>query len=332
MELTLLYIIVIFLLGYSTGVISAFFGIGGGFIMTPALNVLGLPMTNAVATGLSYTLITSTLGGIKHFLANNMIVKISLIVSVITIIGLRFSQIFVIYLDKLNIADFYIRLLYIVLLLSLGIIPLIKNNDEDDDNKNSFFAKIRELPPTINLYDNNQSSIWIIIVIGLIVGFLQGFLGVGGGFVLVPLFILILNIPAHKAIGTSLLTIFISSSFGSYYHIISGRVNLMVILILAIGTVLGVNFGSEAVKNISENKFETFYSIFLTLAAFGIIFKQLGLETISIIYTLTFVFLITIFILMKYYFQLKIPLIDRIIELKSSKKNSSIKEIIKINK
>ena len=67
------------LLGFITGILSGFFGVGGCFILTPLLNVLGLPMANAVGTSLFFAVIVSLLGGIKHYLIGNVLISISII-------------------------------------------------------------------------------------------------------------------------------------------------------------------------------------------------------------------------------------------------------------
>ena len=59
-EITSIYTwIVLILLGFNTGILSGFFGVGGCFILTPLLNILGLPMASAVGTGLFFAVIVS---------------------------------------------------------------------------------------------------------------------------------------------------------------------------------------------------------------------------------------------------------------------------------
>ncbi|GAH29419.1 unnamed protein product, partial [marine sediment metagenome] len=62
------------LLGFNVGILSGFFGVGGCFILTPLLNILGLPMAHAVGTGLFFAVIVSSFGGIKHYLAGNALI------------------------------------------------------------------------------------------------------------------------------------------------------------------------------------------------------------------------------------------------------------------
>jgi len=95
------------------GILSGFFGVGGCFILTPLLkNILGLPMASAVGTGLFFAVIVSSLGGIKHYLAGNALIKVSIIMGLLSFIGIQISQPLVLYLDSFQLAGFYIRFEY----------------------------------------------------------------------------------------------------------------------------------------------------------------------------------------------------------------------------
>lgn len=306
------WIWLLLLLGFIIGILSGFFGVGGCFILTPLLNILGLPMAFAVGTGLFFAVIVSLLGGIKHYLAGNALVKISIIMGLFSFFGIQFSQPLVLYLDRVNLADFYIRLLYIVLLFTLGFLTLKKktvysskiSQDKVGFNSIGLITKFRSLPPRISVgSDSLPLSIWPIIVIALLVGLLQGFLGVGGGFILVPVLIVFLNIKPHLAIGTSLVTIVLSSIYASFLYFLAGKVLLLISLCLGLGSILGVNFGVKATSNINEDKLKKLYSFFLIFTSFGIILKSFNYNLLSICYMLTLSFGMGIFILFVYYFK-----------------------------
>jgi uncharacterized membrane protein YfcA len=76
------YILLIFI-GFNIGLLSGFFGVGGSFIITPLLNILGLPMINSIGIGLTFLVITYSFGGVRHYLTGNTIIKIFLIVGFI---------------------------------------------------------------------------------------------------------------------------------------------------------------------------------------------------------------------------------------------------------
>jgi len=269
-------------------------------------------MANAVGTGLFFAVMVSIFGGIKHHLSGNTLIKISVIMGLLSFIGIQVSQPLVIYLDKLNLADFYIRFLYIVLLLALGILTLNKKQVHSSSEKQinhhpvSVFQQLKNIPPRVLIYPEGVPvSIWLLIIIALFVGFLQGFLGVGGGFILVPVLIIFLNIKPHHAIGTSLVTIIISSIFATYLYLQDGKVLIPVSLVLGLGSLVGANFGVRATCNIDGEKLKYLYSIFLILTSIGIILKSLNYSIISLSYMLILSMSMGILILFSYCFQKK---------------------------
>jgi len=308
-EISILISLLLVILGFNIGILSGFFGVGGCFILTPLLNILGLPMAQAVGTGLFFAVIVSSLGGFKHYLAGNALIKVSIIMGLLSFVGIQISQPIVIYLDKMNLADSYIRVLYIILLLTLGVLTLKKrtnilsNDARFNLNPLKLFQKLREFPPRILIEPEGLPvSIWPMVFIALIVGFLQGFLGVGGGFILVPVLILFLNMQPHHAVGTSLVTIVISSIFAAYLYFQDGQVLVPVSLLLGLGSLMGVNFGVNSTYNISGNNLKQLYSIFLLLTSVGIALKSLNYNIISMIYMLSLSFGIGLLIIYRYYF------------------------------
>lgn len=298
------------LLGFNVGILSGFFGVGGCFILTPLLNILGLPMASAVGTGLFFAVIVSSLGGIKHYLAGNVLVKVSLIMGLLSFIGIRISQPLVLYLDALQLAGFYIRLLYIILLLALGLLTLKKKTSNTSKYNGVYlkpfkvFQQFKNLPPKISIEPNTfPISIWPLVMIALVVGCLQGFLGVGGGFILVPVLIVFLNMKPHHAVGTSLVTIVISSSFAAFLYFQAGKVLVPVSLLLGLGSLIGVSFGVSATRNITGEKLKQLYAIFLILASVGIALKSLDYNLFSMGYMLILSIGISLLILFRYYFQ-----------------------------
>ena len=311
-QITIFTGLVFILIGFNIGILSGFFGVGGCFILTPLLNILGLPMAQAVGTGLFFAVIVSSFAGLKHYLAGNSLIKVSIVMGLVSFVGIHLSQPLVIYLDSLNLAGFYIRLLYIILLLTLGFLTIRKkttNSIKDTKAKkkpSNIFRALKYLPPKISIEpDLLPISIWPMVMIALIVGCLQGFLGVGGGFILVPVLILFLNMQPHHAVGTSLVTIVISSIFAAFLYFQAGKVLVPVSLLLGLGSLAGVSFGVSATSNISGDKLRHLYSIFLLLTSIGIALKSLEYNLFSMIYMLILSFSIGLLILFRYYFNNK---------------------------
>ncbi len=312
MEFAVLEYVVFVVLGLSIGVLGGFFGVGGAFILTPTLNILGIPMANAIATGLAFTVAVSVLAGRKHYLAGTMLLRVSLFVGLMSTAGLRLSTPLVLLLDELGVAGPYIRIVYIVLLIALGLLIVRQPNRSlnPEEEGSGWTHRLRSLPPQITIDAGKAVSFWSLLLIAVVVGFLQGLMGVGGGFVLVPLFILVLDMEPHKAAGSSLGVIFISASFGTYFYVMSGMVLFVVAAMLAAGTVLGTYIGTRSISRIRGSSLQRFYGLFLLLSSVGIVFRQLEWGTLSLAYTLTLTFLVTLFIILKYFIGLPIPLFN----------------------
>ena len=286
------------ILGFCCGILSGFFGIGGAFILTPALNISGLSMVNSVATGISFTVFSSIIGSYKHFRKGNVILKNGAIVGIVSFGGIILSKSWVIYLDNCHLAGGYIRFTYIFLLLVLAFLSYQKRATK---NKKLSLDAQKKLNFT-DLRIENRISLWYLLLLGFFVGILQGFLGVGGGFVLVPLYIL-LGLEAHKAVGTSLFTVVFSSIFGTILYVLSGKVYFQIMILLSLGALFGINYGVNAIKNIEETKLKKFYSLFLLFSLFGILLKQFCLDIAALIYIACTVVVFSSIILYKYYFK-----------------------------
>ncbi|MEJ6951817.1 sulfite exporter TauE/SafE family protein [Natronospora cellulosivora (SeqCode)] len=305
MDITLIFLIMI--LGFNTGVVSAFFGVSGSFLVTPSLNILGFPMVQAGATSIAFCTLSSTVAGFKHYMKNNLMIKVGIIIAIISSIGVRISQPLLVYMDSLNLADAFIRNIYIVMLVLLGIAPLLKNRNREHSNdsskKSNIFLKYIQRSSNIDLAKGiTYISLINMLIIGLLGGFIKVIMGVGGGFFFVPMFALLLNMKTHHAVGTSLLVIILSNLYAVYLHYLSANILLAPIVFLALMAYLGIKIGATAISNIEEHQLRIFYASFLIATAFGVLIMQLGFETIALLYNFSSITLVTTIIVIKYYF------------------------------
>jgi uncharacterized protein len=106
-------------------------------------------------------------------------------------------------------------------------------------------------------------------VIGLVGGLLSGLLGVGGGFVMVPLLVLWAKLPQHRAIGTSLLAIIPIAIVGALIYYFQGgdrpQVDLGFALLLVIGSVIGAYLGARAMNRVPEAQLKIAIAVLLAV-------------------------------------------------------------------
>lgn len=112
------------------------------------------------------------------------------------------------------------------------------------------------------------------IVIGLIAGFMGGYVGVGGGFIMVPLFISVLGISMREASGTSLVAVCILAVPGVIEQALLGNVHVSVGLAIAVGSMPGSILGASLVKRIPESALRLLFASFLLVVAVILVLNE----------------------------------------------------------
>lgn len=112
--------------------------------------------------------------------------------------------------------------------------------------------------------------------IGLVAGFASGYVGVGGGFIMVPLFISLLGITMKQASGTSLVAVVILAIPGVITQCMHGNVDYIAGIAMAIGSIPGALFGASLIRYIPERKLRFLFGFFLLFAAIILIGNELG--------------------------------------------------------
>ncbi len=287
-------ILLLILIGFCVGVIAGFFGEGGGWFVTPALNIFGFPMAYAIGTCLS-NIFGQSIGALKkHHSMGNIDWKLGLISVIISIVGFEAGSRVVIALEKTGNAGIIIRWCYVVFLSGLGVFMFYdyfvlqkkQHIDEDPPNNNNIQPvrnKIAErlyeikIPPMISfpISQIESVSLWIITIIFLFTGFFSGLLGIGGGFIIMPTLVYLIGLPTIIAVGTTLITVLFSSAYGCFIYSTHGRVELIAALILLIGASIGAQIGATAVKYIKGYGIRLLFAIMIVFAGLSVTTEQI---------------------------------------------------------
>jgi uncharacterized membrane protein YfcA len=128
------------------------------------------------------------------------------------------------------------------------------------------------LPPMISLPASGieRVSLWPILVVFLFTGFLSGFMGVGGGFIIMPALVYLIGLPTAVAVGTSLITVLFSAAYGCFTYALKGRVELFAALVMVIGASIGAQIGATAVRYIKGYGIRLLFAIMIIFAAFSV--------------------------------------------------------------
>jgi len=239
--------ILLLLLGFCVGTISGFYGIGGGWLITPVLNILGLPMSYAIGTSLVYVVITATFGTISHRKLKNVSFISGIIIGIAAIGGIVVGRKCLIFLETRGTTDSVIRVLYIIFLTSVGIYMILSNSVQKADSPD--INQKRLLPPYLTVYRDTRTTIkvsfFLLVIIGVSIGVLNVTMGVGGGFILFPLFVYLFNFPVPIAVGTSLFSILVVVLQASSLYIISHHIDWVSVIFMAVMSIPGSFVGSQ---------------------------------------------------------------------------------------
>jgi uncharacterized membrane protein YfcA len=290
---------VLFVLGFFLGVLTGFFGVGGGWLLTPALNILGLHMVCAIGTGF-FTLVVNTLyAEIRHYKLGNVDIKLGAIMGISSCAGVELGKRVVFHLEKIHLAGTYVRVAYMVLMLFISLSMLreyyswwkvnrrqgcgeqIAGRDRTPVFRRSIYGI--EIPPGISLPHSGVSSIslWVIIASGILIGFLSGFMGIGGGFIGLPLLIYVIGIPTIIAVGTSLVVVLLTSCYGTCVYALAGCVEWKMALIILAGSLLGVQLGVSATKYVTGMKIRVLFALLVLVVGVSIFLKQIDMVVLS---------------------------------------------------
>nr|WP_256406531.1 sulfite exporter TauE/SafE family protein [Haloplanus ruber] len=266
--------------GLLIGTLFGFFGMGGSFLVTPALLVMGYPSTVAVGSGLAFVFGTSVIGALRHRDHGQVDYKLAVIMTVAMTLGIEGGKSVVFFLEATGMADLLINVAYVGLLAAVGLLTLRDawSDAETTEASNDLADRVQSIhiPPMVTLRGGVRVSATIIFGIGLVIGVLSGFLGVGGGFLLMPAMMYGLGVPAAIAVGTDILQITISGAFGAFTYARSGSVAVPVVAFLLIGSALGARIGAGATNLVDEDEIKGYFAAMLLAGSVAVASNKIG--------------------------------------------------------
>ncbi|MFW5963416.1 MAG: sulfite exporter TauE/SafE family protein [Natronomonas sp.] len=298
--------------GLVVGILFGFFGMGGSFLVTPALLMMGYPARVAVGSGMAFVFGTAVIATLKHHDLGQVDYKLGLIMIAGTTLGIEVGRASVFYLEEMGLAGGIISVVYVLLLGGVGLMvtrDALKSDgggggghhDAADKDLSEYeipdIAKtIQEtvrIPPMVSLRGDVTVSLWVIITVAFATGLLSGFLGVGGGFIRMPAMIYAIGAPVPVAVGTDLFEIVFSGAIGSYLYGQGGGVDLGIVVPLLFGSALGARIGSAATSVVDADSIKIYFGGMLLAGAVAVGVGEVGsylgieiLETIGLVLVL----------------------------------------------
>src|SRR5512139_935121 len=276
------------LLGLTVGVIGGFFGVGGAFMVTPALNVFGFPMAYAIGTDMAHIAGKSIVATAKHRKLGNVDMRLGLIMIAFTAVGIELGATLIMFLEKIGRVGPIVRITYMALLFGLGAYMLYEyfkltrgaaGGKVKDAGASKLALKMQSLniPPMINLKASGiRISLWVVGGVAMFTGFLAGFLGVGGGFIRMPALLYLIGCPTTIAVGTDLFEVMISGAYGAFSYAMKARVELLAAVVMLLGAAVGAQFGTLATKYVKGLTIRLYFAVTMLLAGVSVIFKHIS--------------------------------------------------------
>lgn len=252
------------IIGLSLGLIG-----GGGSILAVPILVYLFHINPEQATSYSLFIvgITAMVGSYSHYKLGNLKIKAALVFALPSVLSLLFvrdvilpripSIVFTV--NSFEVSKNLMIMIVFAFLMIAASISMIR----------------RSTPKEIVIRDGSIR----IAAIGLLVGFITGFLGAGGGFLIIPALLFFANLPMKQAIGTSLLIIFINSFIGFGGDVFKGiSIDYKLLFTISIIAIIGMFIGTYLSKKIDGAKLKPAFGWFVLVMGIYIIIKELFLN------------------------------------------------------
>jgi len=186
------------ILGIGVGIIGGFFGMGGAWMVTPGLNILGFPMAFAIGTDIAHMAGKSLISTMRHGKFGNVDYKLGLIMVIGTVFGFEAGAQMIMWLERIGQVNMVVRWLYVILLILIAwmvFADVAKRRRKERDAAaagkeldklatglewHKTFHKLA-IPPMVHLnVAGVYCSAWLPIGVSFITGWLAGILGIGG--------------------------------------------------------------------------------------------------------------------------------------------------------
>jgi uncharacterized membrane protein YfcA len=203
--------------GMVVGFLSGLVGVGGGFLMTPILMMIGVPPTVAAASDSNSIVATSASGAAVHFRLGN--------------VDLKLGSVLLLFVEGLNS-------------LRRAVMTPVAHRPSQHNRL------LSRLPFQMHFPDSRvQHSVLVPFALCALVGMLCAVMGVGGGFIMIPMMVYLLRMPMHTAVGTDLFQILFTSAGVTIMQATSNHtVDVVLALLIAVGSTAGAQIGARLAR------------------------------------------------------------------------------------
>jgi uncharacterized membrane protein YfcA len=290
-------IFLLVLTGVTVGIVGGFIGVGGGYMVTPALIVFGFP--GYMASGIDITHIAgkSVIATIRHRQLGNIDWVLALAMVGGTMMGVELGVRLLNMTKAIGLSGVVLLAASVAIMVGLFLYTQIETHRAHkkitelakDGKTVGRELKVSRVPlffqsiglwPILRCHSARLVvSMWVVVIVGIATGVLAGFFGVGGGFIRVPALVYIVGATTHIAVGTDLMEIVVSGGYGALRHFMSGNVDIMAVFFMIIGAMFGAQIGTIATSFVRGPAIRYILSYSLVLATTGAFLRLIYILT-----------------------------------------------------
>ena len=245
----LLYLLSMAALGAVVGFFGALLGLGGGFIMVPALILLvGFDAHHAVGTSMVAVVFTGSSSALAYYWQRRLDWKLALVAETSTMPGAFVGAMLTSFVSSANL-----KTLFSILLIGLALSVLFRKRTSEHESKHETgvrgkrFSWRRKIVDSKGKVFNYSIDVLKLLPVCFLAGIVSGFFGIGGGTIKVPV-LYHLGAPIHIAVATSTLMIAFTALSGTIGHLTLGHIRLLELFGLIPGILVGTRFGALAAR------------------------------------------------------------------------------------
>jgi uncharacterized membrane protein YfcA len=266
--------------GGLVGLLSGLFGVGGGFLLTPLLMMLGISPMVAAASDSAAIVAAATTGTLEHSRAGTVDYRMGFTLfaggSVGSVAGVALLH----WLNLLGPANSVIRVLYVLMLGTIGAFMLVESIRTFRRGMYMGERRFQPLPqrtwvdalPLRMRFPRSDIEISFLlpVALGVLGGVLAALMGVGGGFIMVPLMLYVLRMRMHVVAGTSLLQVLLTCMLVTVLQATQNHtVDVVLAVLLATGSTSGAVVGTRWGRRLRADQLK----ILLALIVLGVAAK-----------------------------------------------------------
>lgn len=239
---------------------------------------IGIPPAVAVATQGPQIAASSLTGSLLYWRRKALDLKLGTVLILGGIVGTVFGVMFFNQMRRIGQLETVIAISYVVLLGTIGSLIFLESSRALARSRKGAVKPVKRagrhqwyegLPFKMRFH---RSGLYISVIpllfISVLIGFAGAFLGIGGGFILVPALIYIFRVPANVVVGTSLFQILFSMIAATLLHAMSSHaVDMFLAIILIIGGVFGAQFGARTGAKLRSELFRLLLAVLILAVA-----------------------------------------------------------------